>query len=575
MSSLLNDFIKTNNPLIWVYSEEEVRFIEEESSHLIASKACKQVYIYDARGSIYDVRGVFSDSVAQSREYDSQIDAINDFSEVSTFDWDDLNNGGESTWDIKNHGYPNESILIMLDIPFYMVDAAKVQHTNAMLTRTIKCAAMKNIQQRKSIVIVNHHKTVPIELDGIVTYVEHPHPTITKLKKVVIGAKDMLRSDTIPSIELDDEETTKVAQQLKGLTMWQSEHVLAQANRQNAIDYHSGLTKIRGYKTEVIQKEKARLISKSSTIEIIQPKYDLTAVGGMENFKEWIKDTESSFRSEAREDGIDLPKGVLVVGAGGTGKSYLAQGLAKEWNRPLLKLDISSCMGSLLGESEGKLIKALKDAEAQAPCILFLDEFEKLFSGASGQNLDGGTFQRMYGTWLFWTQSRKEDVFIVATTNGVERLPAPALRKGRFDEIFFVDLPSKRERKIIFDIHLTKRGWGFEDFPLIDTVLLADKTPNRTGSEIEQIVVQGLLNKVKRKGFGKQNPLETSDLLDAVTSVRTMYQLNPGESDGIRAWAKSHNVMFANKQEEEKTKTPEISGVYRSKKTINIEEGDI
>ena len=429
MSSLLNDFIKTNNPLIWVYSEEEIRFIEEEASHLTSSQACTQVYIYDARGSIYDVRGVFSDSVAQSKEYDSHVDAINDFSEVSTFDWEDLNQGGESTWDIKSHGYPNGSILIMLDIPFYMTDASKVQHTNAMLTRTIKCSALKNVQQRKSIVIVNHHKTVPIELDGIVTFVEHPHPSLDKLKRVVNGSRDMLRSETIPSIELDDEELTKVAQQLKGLTLWQSEHVLAQANRQNALDYHNKITKHRGFKVEVIQREKSRLISKSSTIEIIQPQYDLSSVGGMENFKEWVKDTESSFRAEAREDGIDLPKGVLVVGAGGTGKSYLAQGLAKEWNRQLLRLDISACMGSLLGESEGKLIKALKDAEAQAPCILFLDEFEKLFSGASGQNLDGGTFQRMYGTWLNWTQSRKEDVFIVATTNGVERLPAPALRK--------------------------------------------------------------------------------------------------------------------------------------------------
>jgi len=435
VSSLLNDLIRTNNPLVWVYSEEEIRFIEEESSHLLSSKACTQVYVYDARGSICDVNGFFSDSSLQSLEYDSSTEAINSFSELSTFDWEDFaaDEDGKSNlaWDIKTHGYPNGSILIMLDIPFYMVDAAKVQHTNAMLTRTIKCAAMKNIQQRKSIVIVNHHKVVPIELDGIVTFVEHPHPTLDKLKKIVTGSKNMLRSETIPSINIDEEETIKVAQQLKGLTLWQAEQVLAQANRQNAIDYNNKLTTIRTFKTDVIQKEKSRLISKSSVIEIIHPQYDLNAVGGMDNFKEWIKDTEVSFRHEAREDGIDLPKGVLVVGAGGTGKSYLAQGLAKEWNRPLLRLDVSACMGSLLGESEGKLIKALKDAEAQAPCVLFLDEFEKLFAGASGQNLDGGTFQRMYGTWLTWTQSRKEDVFVVATTNGVERLPAPALRKGR------------------------------------------------------------------------------------------------------------------------------------------------
>jgi len=133
------------------------------------------------------------------------------------------------------------------------------------------------------------------------------------------------------------------------------------------------------------------------------------------------------------------------------------------------------------------------------------------------------------------------------------------------------------ERKVIFDIHLTKRGWGADDFPLIDTVLLADKTPNRTGSEIEQIVIQGLLNKVKKKGFGKENPLDTSDLIEAIGSVRIMFDLNPGESESIKSWAKSHNVMFANKQENEKqmiNKTIE-TGIYRSKKTINIEEGEI
>ena len=131
---------------------------------------------------------------------------------------------------------------------------------------------------------------------------------------------------------------------------------------------------------------------------------------------------------------------------------------------------------------------------------------------------------------------------------------------------------------MIFEIHLAKRGWGIEDFPLIDTVLLAEKSPNRTGSEIEQIVVQGLLNKVKRAGFGKHNALITTDLMDAVNSVRTMYELNPAESDGIRVWAKSHNVMFANKHEDEKQSTKGVAGatgIYRSKKTINIDEGEI
>ena len=203
-------------------------------------------------------------------------------------------------------------------------------------------------------------------------------------------------------------------------------------------------------------------------------------------------------------------------------------------------------------------------------------EFEKLFSGASGHQGDGGTFQRMYGTWLNWTQSRKEDVFVVATTNAVDGLPPPALRKGRFSEIFFVDLPNKKERKAIFDIHLDKRGWSSETYS-IDVDTLAERAKHRTGSEIEQIIIQGLINKVKKKGFGKENPLDTEDLMNAVSSVRTSFELNPLESSSIREWAKSHNVMFANKQEVESknTSAQDSTGSFRSKKSINIDEGDI
>ena len=183
----------------------------------------------------------------------------------------------------------------------------------------------------------------------------------------------------------------------------------------------------------------------------------------------------------------------------------------------------------------------------------------------------------MYGTWLTWTQSHTEDVFVVATTNGVERLPAPALRKGRFSEIFFVDLPSMVERKSIFEIHLNKRGWNHEKFS-IDTEVLAEKTPNRSGSEIEQIVIQGIINKVKKKGFGKDNPVETVDMLDSISSVRTMYELNPAESETIRAWAKSHNVLFAGlpdgENKKNKNSAKQMGTQESNKRIINIEEGE-
>jgi hypothetical protein len=373
--SVLFDSIKSNIPLIWVYSLEEHRFIQDEYQFLTASNAVSQFYIYDCRGKIMNLQ--YSEDPdcddAQYKEYDSPKQAIEDFSKPVLDDGTMPYPTTKQYWDINSYGFQEESVLVLLDVPFYMVDSAKVNHTNAMLTRVIKSCAVQNIPQKKTLVFVNHHKVIPIELEPMVTYVEHELPKLDYLKKIVINGMGFISDDKVPKMTLDEEGIIKVANQLKGLTKFQAENVLAQANRKNAIECFSNKNTERGFKIEVIQNEKARLISKSTTLELIEPKFDLDGVGGIENLKQWAKDREIVFRHEAREDGIDMPKGVLLIGPGGTGKSLTAQCLAKQWQRPLLRLDISACMGSLLGESEGNLIKALKDAEAQAPCVLFVD----------------------------------------------------------------------------------------------------------------------------------------------------------------------------------------------------------
>jgi len=573
--SILLDLKNIANPLVWVKSQEEIRLVEQETPYLMARNvSCPTVFVWDIRMKIYEARGILGgDSQRiQEVEYDTIIDAIDSFvSDPDTTTVDD-----NTMWDIKQHGFPNGSTLFMLDIAAAMVDPSKVNHTNATVCRALKVAAQKAMHNRnKMIVIVSHTDFIPPELEGVVTFVDHALPSIEYLKGIVSGCAIPCGhgNQEAPVIEMDEEYTTKIAQQVSGITAWQAEHVLLQANRANAMSYIlSPSSTQRQYDTDVIHNEKARLLSRSGTIEVIKPDFNLSGVGGMQNLKTWAKDREIIFRHEAREEGIDLPKGILVCGAGGTGKSHLAKALSKEWGRPLLRLDISACMGSLLGESEGKLIKALKDAEAQSPCILFVDEFEKLFAGASGASTDGGTFQRMYGTWLTWTQSRQADVFVVATTNGVERLPAPALRKGRFDEIFFIDLPGEKEREDIFKIHLNKRGWNHKEFD-IDCKKLSTLTPNRTGSEIEQIVIQSLIDKVKSIGFGKDNALTTDIIINAIPSVRTMYELNPEESGSIRKWAQQHNVMFASVEDtaaSTSTSSGSSSSVAPQKRKLNI-----
>lgn len=549
MASILKEFISARIPLIWVHSIEEDRLLSEESSFLLSRGVTNKVYIYDATNKIYDIERKDVTGNPQVVEVDSPVEAIQEFIKPPQGEFKNFVIDGQSVWDINSQGFPDHSVLIMLDAPFYMTDPSKVKHTNARLTRSIKNSASPLIRQNKNIVFINHHTDIPIEIEYLVTYVEHELPSAKSMKSVVKSSQSSLVTESVPAISLTEDELNVIAQQLTGLTQWQAENVLSLANRENGIDFRASNSIIpRTFKNEVIRREKSRLIQKSGVLQILDCNWGMDQVGGMENLKQWAKDRALIFKHEAREDGIDLPKGLCVVGPGGTGKSWVAQALGIEWDRSVLRLDIGACMGSLLGESESRLIKALKDAEAQAPCILFVDEFEKLFAGASGGVNDGGTFQRMYGTWLTWTQSRKNDVFVVATTNSVQGIPAPALRKGRFDEVMYVGLPGVTQRSDIFAIHLSKRGWDPEEHK-IDLVALAQKTPNRTGSEIEQIVIEGLIRKGKELGFGKKFSIATKHLIDAIDDVKIMAELNPEESKGLLEWAKSHKVMMANKED--------------------------
>lgn len=576
MSSILREFISSGTPIIWVYSIEEDRLLNEESSVLLAKRMRNKVYVYDATNQIVDIERKESQVI----EVDSPVDAIQAFIKQSSYKFDEFVIDGQSTWDINEHGFPSKSVMVMLDAPFYMTDPSKVKHTNARLTRCIKNAMPYLIQQGKSIVFVNHHPEIPIEIEHVVTYVEHKLPDVKKMKSITKGSQTSIVAENIPKIALTEDELNVIAQQLTGLTQTQAENVLSLANRENILDFLKNPDEThRTFKNEVIRREKSRLIQKSGVLQIVDCNWGMDQVGGMENLKEWAKDRALIFKHEAREDGIDLPKGLCVVGPGGTGKSWVAQALGKEWDRTVLRLDIGACMGSLLGESEGKLIKALKDAEAQSPCILFVDEFEKLFAGANGSVTDGGTFQRMYGTWLTWTQSKKSDVFVVATTNNIQNIPAPALRKGRFDEVMYVGIPGLSQREEIFSIHLKKRGWDPKQYNL-DIASLAKKTPNRTGSEIEQIVIEGLIRKGKELGFGKQYPIQTKHLIDAIDDVKIMAELNPEEAKNLYSWAKSRRVMMANREDDETpaTKTVpalSVTGKPDTNRKISIDEEEI
>ena len=257
----------------------------------------------------------------------------------------------------------------------------------------------------------------------------------------------------------------------------------------------------------------------------------MQGVGGLDELKKWLSKRGKAFTPEAREFGLPEPRGILLLGIPGCGKSLTAKAISSMWQLPLLKLDVGKVFSSLVGSSEENVRRAIQTAESIAPSILWLDEMEKGFSGlsSSGQT-DGGTTARVFGTFLTWLQEKKTPVFVVATCNSVSQLPPELLRKGRFDEIFFVDLPSKAERKEIFKIHLEKRHRDAKNFNLEK---LADSAIGFSGSEIEEIIVSALYDAFDDGKEITQQYIENS--------VSSMIPLSKTMEDGIkqtREWAK-------------------------------------
>jgi SpoVK/Ycf46/Vps4 family AAA+-type ATPase len=250
----------------------------------------------------------------------------------------------------------------------------------------------------------------------------------------------------------------------------------------------------------------------------------------MELLKEWLDKRTRSFSNEARRFGIPAPKGILLLGVQGCGKSLIAKAVAAHWSLPMLRLDIGRIFGSLVGQSEENIRKAIAVSESVAPCILWADELEKGFAGLGGSGVsDSGTTARVFATFLTWMQEKTKPVFLIATANDVSALPPEMLRKGRFDEIFFVDLPDTKEREEIFKIHIEKRGRNPKDFNLLE---LSEASKGFSGSEIEQVVVGALFS-----AFEEKRDLMQKDLICEAKAVVPLSVMMREEVDELRTWA--------------------------------------
>jgi len=286
-----------------------------------------------------------------------------------------------------------------------------------------------------------------------------------------------------------------------------------------------------------VQQEKGQIVRKSGVLEMITSAVRLADIGGLGNLKTWLTKRAGSWLDEAQQYGLPAPKGVLVTGVPGCGKSLTAKAMASAWSLPLVRMDIGRIFGGLVGESEKNMRTALRTAEAVAPCVLWIDEIEKGFAaGASGTG-DSGTSARVFGTFLTWMQEKTAAVFVMATANNISLLPPEFLRKGRFDEIFFIDLPTTAERRVIFGLHIRARlkaGPALGHLPVDDALIdtLAASTEGYSGAEIEQAVISACFD-----AFDGRRGLTADDLQRAITNTVPLSVTQAEQINALRAWA--------------------------------------
>ena len=401
---------------------------------------------------------------------------------------------------------------------------------NPMTKRKLRNLA-QSLDTGKCIIITSPGKKLPDELKDEVGVIDLPMPREAELNEVL----DNLTKTVNIKVELDEEQKRRFLQAALGLTSQQALRVLTKAAVVSKATINESHIKI-------ITEEKRQVIRQSEALEFFPATETMEDIGGLEQLKEWLQTRQNAFSEEAREFQLPSPKGLALIGIPGTGKSLTAKAIGAIWRLPLLKMDVGALFGGIVGESEERTRRALAVAETVAPCILWIDELEKAFSQGG---LDGGTSARVFGSILTWMQDKTAPVFIVATANNVSALPPEMLRKGRFDEVFFLDLPTEEERKQIFEVQLQKVKRPLHAYTLEE---LAKASEFFVGAEIENAIVDALWEAF-RDG---QRAMTTEDI---VRSLKKLIPLSRSQRESVanlRSWLKEGRAISASYADKEK-----------------------
>ncbi len=408
-------------------------------------------------------------------------------------------------------------IFILRDFQRFLEDIA--------IARKLRNLARRLKAQPKNIVIVAPELALPAELTEVITVVDFPLPTAAEIRQ------ELERLLASAGQTLTEPLLSDLVRSAQGLSLERIRRVLTRAIAARG--------RLEPDDADLVLEEKRQSIRQTQILDFYPATEQINDIGGLDNLKEWLLRRGGAFSEQARAYGLPNPRGLLLVGIQGTGKSLTAKAIAHHWHLPLLRLDVGRLFGNLVGESESRTRQMIQLAEALAPCILWIDELDKAFAGFDSKG-DSGTTSRVFGTFITWLAEKQSPVFVVATANNVHTLPPELLRKGRFDEIFFVGLPSQTERREIFQVHLGRlRPQSLERY---DLDRLAYETPDFSGAEIEQTLIEAMHN-----GFSQNRDFTTEDVLEAASQIIPLARTAREQVQLLQDWVAAGKARLASR----------------------------
>ena len=406
---------------------------------------------------------------------------------------------------------------------------------NPVVIRRLRDVGQKFSANRRTLVLTAPAIEMPPELASLVEFVDLPLPDRRRLREIIGETFKRMSGTHTLKLQIDASGVDAMAGNLSGLTEEAAERTISQA-------VVGRLALSADCITDVLDAKKA-LLKRSEMLEFVDSTDTMANVGGLDNLKQWLQQRRGAWDEEAAQFGLDAPKGVIILGVQGCGKSLCARAVAGEWKLPLVKFDTAAVYDKFIGETEKRIQKVFRVAEGLAPCVLWIDELEKVFagSGPDSASADAGVSSRLLASFLSWMQERKPAVFVAATCNNVTVLPPELIRKGRFDELFFVDLPSETERRQVFAIQLAKRKRNPADY---DLGKVAEAAQGFSGAEIESAVQTALY-----AAFAAKRELSNEDLLTALSSTVPLSITRAEEIGELREWAKKRAVWASSASE--------------------------